>query len=161
APSPLRSPLTATRSRRWSGRIRRSRSRGADTGASPTEPSGCRCSCRCQWHTGTPPFAADRRRGRKGDFGEVHLAAITTTQRQALVLSGRRLRARTQGRNRSHAIVQAQLSRSQRGANRWRRLTTRKALVSAQLYRQQLDLLHQTARKAVTFCQAEGVTRIV
>jgi putative transposase len=36
----------------------------------------------------------------------------------------------------------------------------RKAQVSAKLYRQQRDPLHQAARKAVTFCQAEGVNRI-
>ena len=31
---------------------------------------------------------------------------------------------------------------------------------SAKLYRQQREILHQAARKAVAFCQAEGVTRI-
>jgi putative transposase len=36
----------------------------------------------------------------------------------------------------------------------------RQAQVSAKVYRQQRDLLHQAARKVVDFCQAEGVTRI-
>src|SRR5262249_33925087 len=35
-----------------------------------------------------------------------------------------------------------------------------KAQFSAKLYRQQRDLLHQAARKVVTFCQTEGVARI-
>src|SRR5215472_10709480 len=51
------------------------------------------------------------------DLGEVHLAAITTTSGQALVLSSRHLRAckqgHKQGRNRVHSLLQAQLSRCQ------------------------------------------------
>ena len=38
------------------------------------------------------------------------------------------------------------------------RLLTRKAPVSAKRYRQQRDILHQAARKVVTFGQVEGVT---
>jgi putative transposase len=95
------------------------------------------------------------------DLGEVHIAAITTTTRHALVLCGRRLRACKQGRNRVHSILQEKLSRCQQGSKRWRRLTTCKARVSAKVYRQQREILHQAARQAVAFCQAEGVTRIV
>jgi len=94
------------------------------------------------------------------DLGEVHIAAITTTRRHALVVSGRRLRACKQGRNRAHSILQEKLSRCQHGSKRARRLAKRKAQVSAKLYRQQRDLLHQAARKTVQFCQARGVTRI-
>jgi len=39
-------------------------------------------------------------------------------------------------------------------------LQRRKAQLSAKLYRQQRDLLHQAARKVVIFCRAEGVSRI-
>jgi putative transposase len=39
-------------------------------------------------------------------------------------------------------------------------LLKRKAQVSAKLYRQQRDILHQAARKVVTCCAEEGVTRI-
>jgi IS605 OrfB family transposase len=94
------------------------------------------------------------------DLGEVHIAAITTTPRHALVLSGRQLRACKQGRNRTHSILQAKLSRCQRGSKRWQRLLTCKAQASAKLYRQQREILHQAARKAMDFCQAEGVTRL-
>jgi putative transposase len=94
------------------------------------------------------------------DLGAVHIAALTTTRRQARVLSGRRLRACQQGRNRAHAMLQEKLSRCQRGSKRARRLSQRKARVSAKLYRQQREILQQAARKAVPFCQAQGVDRI-
>jgi putative transposase len=94
------------------------------------------------------------------DLGEVHLAAVTSTQRQALVVSGRLLRACKQGRNRTHALLQEKLSRCQPGSRRARRLLRRKAQVSATLYRQQREILHQAARKVITFCQEEGVCRL-
>jgi putative transposase len=94
------------------------------------------------------------------DLGEVHIAAVTTTRRHALVVSGRQLRACKQWRNKVHSLLQEKLSRCQQGSRRAKRLLQRKAQVSARLYRQQRDLLHQAARKVVTFCQAEGVKHI-
>ncbi len=57
-------------------------------------------------------------------------------------------------------MPQEQLSRCQPGSRQAQRLLKRKALVSAKLYRQQRDILHQAARKVVTFCQIEGVSQI-
>jgi putative transposase len=88
------------------------------------------------------------------------VAAVTTTRRHALVVSGRRLRACKQWRNKVHSLLQEQLSRCQAGSRRSRRLMKRKAQLSAKLYRQQRDLLHQAARKVVDFCHSEGVARI-
>ena len=36
----------------------------------------------------------------------------------------------------------------------------RQAQVSAKVYRQQRDLLHQAAKKVVDFCEQEGVSKI-
>jgi len=94
------------------------------------------------------------------DLGEVHIAAVTTMRRHALVVSGRQLRACKQWRNKVHSVVQEKLSRCQPGSRRAKRLLKRKAQVSAKLYRQQRDILHQAARKVVTFCQIEGVTHM-
>jgi putative transposase len=94
------------------------------------------------------------------DLGEVHIAAVTTTRRHALVVSGRQLRACKQWRNKLHSLLQEKLNRCQAGSRRVKRLMKRKAQVSAKLYRQQRDILHQAARKVVTFCQAEEVSRI-
>ncbi len=94
------------------------------------------------------------------DLGEVHIAAVTTTRRHALLVSGRQLRSCKQWRNKVHSVLQAQLSRCQPGSRRAQRLLKRKARVSARVYRQQRDLLHQAARKVVDYCQAEGVSQI-
>ena len=95
------------------------------------------------------------------DLGEVHIAAVSTTRRHALILSGRLLRTYKQARNKAHAALQAKLSRCQGDSGRAKRLRQRKAEVSAKLYRQQREILHQAARHVMTFCQEEGVQRIV
>jgi putative transposase len=94
------------------------------------------------------------------DLGEVHIAAVVTTLRHALVVSGRRLRACKQGRNKRHALLQEKLSRCQPGSRQAKRLAQRKTQVSAKLYRQQRDILHQAAHKVVMFCQEENVSRV-
>jgi putative transposase len=70
------------------------------------------------------------------------------------------LRACKQWRNKVHSVLQEQLSRCQSGSRRAQRSLQRKAQVSAKLYRQQRDILHQAARTVVDFCQAEGVSHI-
>jgi putative transposase len=94
------------------------------------------------------------------DLGEVHVAAVTTTKRHALVVSGRQLRSCKQWRNKVHSVMQERLSRCQAGSRRAKRLLKRKAQISAKLYRQQRDILHQAARKVVDFCASEGVSQI-
>jgi putative transposase len=94
------------------------------------------------------------------DLGEVHIAAVTTTRGHALLVSGRMLRACKQGRNKRHAALQEKLSHCQLGSRRARRLLKRKAQVTAKVYRQQRDILHQAARKVVDFCAAENVSQI-
>jgi putative transposase len=54
------------------------------------------------------------------DLGEVHVAAVTTTRRHALVLSGRQLRACKHWRNQVHRALQEQLSHCQGGSPRSR-----------------------------------------
>jgi putative transposase len=107
-----------------------------------------------------PPAPLDSGEMAGVDLGEVHIAAVTTTKRHALVVSGRALRSCKQGRNKRHAALQERLSRCQPGSRRAQRLLKRKAQVSTRLYRQQRDLLHQAARNVVDFCQVEGVNHI-
>ncbi len=92
------------------------------------------------------------------DLGEVHIAAVTTTQSACAGSVGTAAAACKQWRNKVHSVLQEKLSRCQPGSRRAKRLSRRKAKVSAKLYRQQRDLLHQAARKVVDFCQIEGVS---
>jgi putative transposase len=94
------------------------------------------------------------------DLGEVHIAAVTTTRRHALVVSGRQVRACQQWRHQVHSLPQEKVSRCQPGSRQAKRLNHSKAQVSARLSRQQRDILHKAARQVVAFCEQEGVSRI-
>jgi putative transposase len=94
------------------------------------------------------------------DLGEAHIAAVTTTRRNALVVSGRMLRSCKQWRNKVHHVLQEKLRRCQKGSRSAQRLLKRKAQVSAKLSRQQREILHQAARTVVTFCREDWVSRI-
>jgi putative transposase len=67
------------------------------------------------------------------DLGEAHVAAVTTTRRHALVVSGRRLRSCKQWRNKVDSVLQEQLSRCQPGSRRAHRLLQRTAQMSARV----------------------------
>lgn len=92
------------------------------------------------------------------DLGEVHITSMTTTRRHALLISGRQLRA---WRNKVHRLLQENLDHCQPTSRRAKRLRHGKAQVSAKLYRQQRDVLHQAAKTLVDFARAEGVSQIV
>jgi transposase len=92
-------------------------------------------------------------------LGEIQVAAVTTTCRPALVVSGRPLRSCKQWRNQVHSLLQEQLSRCQTGSWRSRRLTQRKAQVSARRSHQQRNLLQQAARTVLDCGEREGVSR--
>jgi hypothetical protein len=66
-----------------------------------------------------------------GDLGAIHVAALTTTRRQALVVSGRQVRACQHGRNTVQSLLQEKRSRCQHGSRRAQRRRQRKAQVSA------------------------------
>src|SRR5262249_42146897 len=94
------------------------------------------------------------------DLGAVHLAAVTPTRRHAVVVSGRQRRSCKPWRNKRHATLHERLRRCQPGSRRAKRLLKRKAQISAKLYRQQREMLHQATRKVVDLCAAEGASRL-
>ena len=94
------------------------------------------------------------------DLGEIHIAAVATTRRQAFIISGRLLRSCKRLRNKRHGAYSSLLAHCTPGSRRARQLRKRKRQASATLVRQQRDVLHQASRKVVTYCQEESVGRI-
>ncbi len=94
------------------------------------------------------------------DLGEVNIAAAVTEAGEALVVSGRALRAVKRLRNKRHAVLASLMSRCKTGSKRHRRLLKSRAKASAKMYRQQRDILHKASRQVVGFCQANDVKAI-
>lgn len=82
------------------------------------------------------------------DLGEIHIAAVATTRRQTLIVSGRLLRSCKRLRNKRHGAYSSLLAHCTPGSRRARQLRKRKRQASATLVRQQRDILHQASRKS-------------
>ena len=92
------------------------------------------------------------------DLGEVHVAAVTTPRRHALVLSGRQLRACKQWRNKVHSLLQEQLSRCQPGSRRAKRLLKFKTHERQTCTASNAIACIRRRARWWTFCQTEGVS---
>jgi putative transposase len=94
------------------------------------------------------------------DLGEIHLAAVTTTTGQGLVVSGRGIRSLKRRHNKSLGQIQRKQARCTRGSRRFRRLQRAKARLRGRTERQVRDRRHKATRKVVRFLQQEGVQTI-
>ena len=91
------------------------------------------------------------------DLGEIHLAAVTTTTGQGLVVSGRGIRSLKRRHNKSLGKLQRKQARCSKGSRRWRKLQSVKARLRARTERQVRDQRHKATRQVVHFLQQEGV----
>ena len=94
------------------------------------------------------------------DLGEIHLAAVTTSTGQGLVVSGRGIRSLKRRHNRSLGQLQRKQVRCTRGSRRFRRLQRAKARLRARTERQVRDRRHKATRQVVRFLQQEGVQTV-
>ncbi|EKO3587292.1 transposase [Vibrio metschnikovii] len=85
------------------------------------------------------------------DMGVIHLAVMTDGVVSDAIV-GRGLRSLVQGKNRSLAILQELLSKTQKGSRRNRKLRKSKVRRLARFHRQVHNLLHHAANKMINFC---------
>ena len=86
------------------------------------------------------------------DLGQIHQCAVTTDDGQALLVSGRGIRAEKQRLTKMHGRLARLQSRCQKGSKRWgalQRARNQYALRSARRIR---DLRHKGTRLAIGFC---------
>src|SRR5215472_2776009 len=91
------------------------------------------------------------------DLGEIHLAAVTTTSGQALIVSGRGIRSLKRRHNQSLGQLQRKQARCTKGSRRWRKLQCAKVRETASTERQVRDRRHKATRQVVWFLQHEDV----
>ncbi len=94
------------------------------------------------------------------DLGEIHLAAVTTTTGQGLVVSGRGIRSLKRRHNKSLGQLQRKQARCTRGSRRSRALQRARARLRARTERQVRDRRHKATRQVVRFLQHEGVQTV-
>jgi putative transposase len=91
------------------------------------------------------------------DLGQIHQAAVTTDTGEALVVSGRGIRAIKRHLNQALGKIARKRSRCQKGSRRWQKLQRARAKISARVKRQVRDLRHKGTRKVIEFCKHQKV----
>lgn len=94
------------------------------------------------------------------DLGEIHLAAVTTSTGQGLIVSGKGIRSLKRRHNKGLGQLQHKQARCTRGSRRYRALQRAKARLRARTERQVRDRRHKATRQVVRFLEQEGVGKV-
>lgn len=94
------------------------------------------------------------------DLGEIHPAAMVTTNGDGVVFSCRELRSAHQWRNKSLAVLSAKLSRCERGSRKWRKLRRAKNRTLRHSENKIKDINHKLTSKIAKVCQSRGVKTV-
>ncbi|MFG6084317.1 RNA-guided endonuclease InsQ/TnpB family protein [Paracoccus litorisediminis] len=94
------------------------------------------------------------------DLGIIHLATVADDAGNALVVSGRGIRAIKRHRDKKMRQMQRRQARCQKGSKRWRKVQAKKNRLRARARRQVRDLRHKATRQVIDWCVAQGVGEI-
>ncbi|GHO60938.1 transposase [Ktedonobacter robiniae] len=86
------------------------------------------------------------------DLGEIHLAAVTTTTSEALIVTGRGIRSLKRQRQQQLGKIAKKQSRCQKSSRRWKRPQRAKNKQCRRAERRIRDLRHKATRKVIDFC---------
>ncbi len=94
------------------------------------------------------------------DMGEIHAIALTDGY-EALIISGRKLRAVKQYRNKRVAQLQEAMSKCTKYSRKWRKLNCTKRRIMERTRRRIRDLNHKITTSAIQWCIEHGISTIV
>ncbi|WP_255553306.1 transposase [Ktedonobacter sp. SOSP1-52] len=86
------------------------------------------------------------------DLGEIHLATVTTTTSEALIVTGRGIRSLKRQRQQQLGKIAKKQSRCQKSSRRWKRLQRAKNKQCRRAERRIRDLRHKATCKVIDFC---------
>jgi putative transposase len=86
------------------------------------------------------------------DLGEIHQATVATDNGEALIVSGRGIRAAKRLLNMQMGQIAEKRSRCTKGSKRWRSLQHARATLSKRAKRRVRDMRHKGARIVADFC---------
>ncbi|WP_201393108.1 transposase [Ktedonobacter sp. SOSP1-85] len=91
------------------------------------------------------------------DLGEIHLAAVTTSTGQALIVTGRGIRSLKHLRSKQLGKIAKKQSRCKKSSRRWKKLQRAKSKQCRRTERRIRDLRHKATRSVIDFCVEEHV----
>jgi len=93
-------------------------------------------------------------------MGEIHAISLTDGY-DALIISGRKLRAVKQYRNKRVAQLQEAMSRCKKYSRKWRKLNQTKRRLMERTRRRIKDLNHKITTSAIQWCIEHGISTLV
>ena len=94
------------------------------------------------------------------DLGQIHLAAVMTSNGQSLVVSGREIRAQKRQINKAITRTSKRLQRCNPKSKKWRKIQRAKRKLIDRSKRRIRDLRHKATTKVIDFCQGNNVSKI-
>jgi putative transposase len=91
------------------------------------------------------------------DLGEIHLAAVTTSTTQAMIVTGRGIRSLKRQHQRQLGHITRHQSRCKKDSRRWKKLQRAKDKMCKRSERRIRDLRHKATRQVIDFCISNEV----
>ena len=95
------------------------------------------------------------------DLGEIHTIASYTTNENALIITGRKMRSVNRLRNKKVAELQRLMSKCKKGSKQYKKYNKAKRYILSKSEAQIKDILHKTTKNFVDFAVNEGVKEVV
>jgi putative transposase len=86
------------------------------------------------------------------DLGEIHLAALTTSTSQALIVTGRGIRSLKHQRSKQLGQLAKKQSRCKKYSRRWKKMQRAKNKQCRRAERRTRDLRHKATKQVIDFC---------
>jgi len=94
------------------------------------------------------------------DLGQIHLAAVVTSNGQSLVVSGREIRAQKRLINKAITKTSKRLQRCDKRSRKWKKTQRAKRKIIDRSKRRIRDLRHKATTKIVDFCKENNVSKV-
>ena len=94
------------------------------------------------------------------DLGQIHQATVATNEGDALIVSGRGIRALKRKHSKQIGELASKRSYRKKGSRRWRNLGKTRAKLTLRYERRVRDLRHKGTRQVVDFCKEHEVESV-
>ena len=94
------------------------------------------------------------------DLGQIHLAAVMTSNGQSLVISGREIRSQKRQINKAITRTSKRLQRCNPKSKKWRKIQRAKRKLIDRSKRRIRDLRHKATTRVIDFCQENNVSKV-
>ena len=91
------------------------------------------------------------------DLGEIHLAAVTTSTGEAMIVTGRGIRSLKRQRSKQLGNIAKKQARCKKSSRRWKKLQSAKNKQCRRAERRIRNVRHQATRKVIDFCVQQQV----